>query len=1124
MKKDIEQILEQCIIKHAFINNYPKPGVVFLAIDSLFKDAKARSLISKAVIASINPESFDAVAGIASRGYLFSGIIANQFKDKGENLVQKVKCKGDTHYLQLDTTTEYSSDALQVLKSSMQQGKKYVLTDDLIATGGSLMAAIELIRKGGGKVNTAFVMTELTDFNAREQLKLQGVELISLLKLSQQDLQKLLQIQKCHDENSTTPITYQLSNHASGNKALIESNKGSTLNVHLASKSAIKQTATKAAFTGMMDPLSISISPYNTQSDVNAQPFGYNETILGAANRLKSLEKIVSTNENDVLVSMENGIRYEPETKSYVDFVHVIVKKGELTFSHTQDCCEIPVAVINAISKNKNQSFTETWGDAAVKLGLAKETTNPHQEASFGGISRTEHLSQALSSTLGKLKQKIMENQTTELEDQHFTINRFVELSGHKSISKFAKKGIFFTPTKNQINTKPINLYNHGCPVTKWNIDPDKVTRNNFQVFVTGDAFSVISPKIELTGANIVIHVGLEHANYSQDVLLQEALQLTRCAYEHGARSITIALPDQFHPITQCSDFNRLLMNLFKASGANKLYYYDKNYNGKLDEANLSKTLPLIISNQSDPSLYKIDRKEIQEYLKTSAISLDDQVMHVTREQKFKGTLAKFAPNNTEIIEALCGTESISELKIPEITGQAHIVLCCCANKSMAQKIADTMRMQGELVELYAIEGQGENATIPKDAKICGAVVTIVQSTRPNPDCIEETREYQKNGASSYLFEAAIIAKQAQLRGAQTINLINPYQFSARSDKAENNAKGKTGAYVQQNGMLLETAGVNHVITAECHDNHTMSGSYTGKKIKGSAISALSHISVKLAKEWLHDSNNSLQGQLRLVTPDAGAAKRTKELTELLQAVLGDSLCRTRVLGEKQRDSHKDDSALISSMNSGAVGINHHDKYLITDDETATGNTLCQAVESLVTNGAKNIAVVIVHNNISLDWLQRQMCLARFFYQGVSDLHFSDTHEMGSLTNSYDDLIATYAARSHLSKSQVEEQVFNWFKDTVCKNFSDKSEEHIMKEFERYKSMFAELKSKIRVHSLAEEFANKVLIKPYVEQLDAFEKVSTPATLTANPKLGFFKPAQQQVVSTQSVQAAYINL
>ncbi|MFA6301504.1 MAG: phosphoribosyltransferase family protein [Legionella sp.] len=933
MKNDIEQILEQCIIKHAFINNYPKPGVIFLAIDSLFKDAKARSLISKAVIASINPESFDAVAGIASRGYLFSGIIANQFKDKGENLVQKVKCKGDAHYLQLDTTTEYSSDALQVLKSSIQKGKKYVLTDDLIATGGSLMAAIELIRKGGGEVNTAFVMTELTDFNAREQLKLQGVELISLLKLSQQDLQKLLHIQKCHDENSTTPITYQLSNHASGDQALIESNKGSTL-------------------------------------------------------------------------------------------------------------------------------------------------------------------------------------QTTELVDQHFTINRFVELSGHKSMSKLAKKGIFFTPTKNQINTRPINLYNHGCPVTKWNIDPDKVTRNSFQVFVTGDAFSVISPKIELTGANIVIHVGLEHANYSQDVLLQEALQLTRCAYEHGARSITIALPDQFHPITHCSDFNRLLMNLFKASGANKLYYYDKNYTGKLDEANLSKTLPLIISNQSDPSLYKIDRKAIQEYLKTPATSLDEQVMHVTREHKFKGTLAKFAPNNTEIIEAFCGTESLSELNIPEITRQAHVVLCCSANKSMAQKIVNNMRMQGELVELYAIEGQGENATIPKDAKICGALVTIVQSTRPNPDCIEETREYQKNGASAYLFEAAIIAKQAQLRGAQTINLINPYQFSARSDKAENNAKGKTGAYVQQNGMLLETAGVNHVITAECHDNHTMSGSYTGKKIKGSAISALSHISVKLAKEWLHDSNNSLQGQLRLVTPDAGAAKRTKELTELLQAVLGDSLCRTRVLGEKQRDSHKDDSALISSMNSGAVGINHHDKYLITDDETATGNTLCQAVESLVNNGAKNIAVVIVHNNISLDWLQRQMCLARFFYQGVSDLHFSDSHEMGSLANSYDDLIATYVARSHLSKNQVEEQVFNWFKDTVCKNFSDKSEEHIMQEFERYKSMFAELKSKIRVHSLAEEFANKVLIKPYVEQLDTFEQI---------PKLGFFKPAEQQVVSRQSMQVLGFN-
>ena len=90
---------------------------------------------------------------------------------------------------------------------------------------------------------------------------------------------------------------------------------------------------------------------------------------------------------------------------------------------------------------------------------------------------------------------------------------------------------------------------------------------------------------------------------------------------------------------------------------------------------------------------------------------------------------------------------------------------------------------------------------------------------------------------------------QAHLRGADKINLINPYQFSARSDKAENNPKGRTGAYVQQNGMLLKAAGVNQVITAECHDAHTMSGSYTGKNIKGSVVSALSVMSTRIASE-----------------------------------------------------------------------------------------------------------------------------------------------------------------------------------------------------------------------------------------------------------------------------------
>lgn len=898
MKPLIQKLIEQIIIKKALINDYPNPGVTFVAIDHFFNDPTVRAIVSKAVIASVDPQAFDAVAGIASRGFMFSGIIANQFADKGENFIQKVKVKGDSRHVQIDTKTEYSSDSLQVLKNTIQKGKKYLLTDDLIATGGSIMTAIKLIRQCGGEVDTVFVMTELTDFNTRDLLKKEGVELISLLKFTDKDLQQLFEMQNTRDEHSTAAITFQLTHHAS-------------------------------------------------------------------------------------------------------------------------------------LSKEEN-------------------------------------------------------------EDQHFEINRRIDLRPEKFSTKHAKKGVFFAP-KAVINSKPINFYTHGCPVEQWDIDPEKVARNSFQVFATGDAFSVMSPDIELSGANIIIHAGLQHARYSPLVLLQEALQLCRCAYEHGARSVTIALPDQFHPMVHADDFNNLLLSLFKASGANKVYYYDKQYTGKLDETNLDATIDLTVAGKADAVHYQIDRKELSAFLQQpndTESDLDHKIMHFIRLRNFKRSWSKFSTAKADS-PSLTGQDALAEIKIPEIKVQPHVVLCCAANKPLAEKIAASLRMRGEMVRLYSVEGEGKEAKIPDAATLCGAVVTIIQSTRPNPEHVEETREYQNNGSSAYFFEAMMIAKQAQLRGAETVNLINPYQFNARSDKAENNFKGRTGAYVQQNGMLLEAAGVNQVITAECHDNHTMSGSYTGKKIKGSAVSALSIISTRLASEWVNDPEHPMQGQLRLVTPDAGAAKRTKELTELLQNIMGNKLCQTRVLGEKQRDSHKDDSALISSLNSGTVGINPLDKFLITDDETATGNTLCQAVEGLAKNGARDISVVVVHNNMPLDWLVRQLCLARFFYLGVNDLHFSDTNEMGVLAKSYEDLISSYAQRAHLSASDVEAQVVAWFKKNISANFTDKTEEHANEEFMRFKSQFNLLESKVRVHSLSHEFADKVTTKPYMVNPYAFEyKVS----------------------------------
>ncbi len=1134
----IDNILDVIIRKGAVKKDYPKKGVNFIVLEPFLNDPALRAKVAQLVSASINLDDFAGMAPIASRGYVFSGMITGINNELGEFPIQKVKAKGDPRYVQLEMKTEYSSDELQLLKNTVSPGGNYLVIDDLIATGGSVKTAVELIRQSGGVVDTVYVLTELVDFGARQALEKEGINLVSTLKFSNEDLDTLLHLQASYQEAPFAPLSYKLSHFEKGEQVLVKSNAAQpNLTVHLASQSPVKKELMELALKGLFEPLITQVNGHDSKSDVSEQPLG-NETKQGASNRLKQLEENLSDLKGELLVSMESGIRYDEEKKAHYDFVHVMLKKGETIYEHTQDCCQIPSDIMLGIAKDEDDDFNETWGEAAKRMGRADEANNPHKEKEFGGVSRSTHLFKAACHVLGQFKEAMISPFANELDTHTFNMNRLVKLNDEKATDEYADMGINFSAEVAAQHSRPINFYNQGAPVQKWNIDANKIARNNFKVFQTGDAFSVMSPDVDVSGANITINAGLKHEKYSPLVLIQEALQLCRCAYEHGARSVTVALPEELHPVMNHTDFNRLLMDLFKASGVNNLYFYDDNYKGKLDETNRTLEIPLTLSEQGpkvqESAPYHISKRELREYLKLpndlaqfkETTTSDDKMMHFTRRNQFKQLWAQFESDpKMDILNYLSDGKLLSKIDISDTKFRPHVVLCCSTNKPLAEKIAAYLRLQGEMVQLYAIDGQNDHASIPNEVRICGSVVTVVQSTHPSPNDVAATKLYKDSGASAYLFEAALIARQAHLRGAIRVNLINPYQFSARSDKAEDNVRGKTGAYVQQNGLLLKAAGVNQVITAECHDNHTMSGAYTSDTIRGSAVSALSVISARLAKEWLTDPKRTAQGQFRLVTPDAGAAKRTKELTQQLQVILGDKLCKNRVLGEKERSSHQDNSAEIKSLNAGEAGINPEHKHVLTDDETATGSTLCQAITGLKRDGAKDVSVIVVHNNLPLDWLLRQLCLARFLYLGVNDLHFSDTNEMGSMPYDYNDLLDTYARLSKLSYEDVERQVSVWFHDEITKKYNvkmpevedswlqsmtrsllnffgvnseieptqeEKAQAMERKAFTEFKSTFGQFESKISIHSLADEFANKVTTKPYMSNPYAFNhKVDT---------------------------------
>jgi phosphoribosylpyrophosphate synthetase len=641
-------------------------------------------------------------------------------------------------------------------------------------------------------------------------------------------------------------------------------------------------------------------------------------------------------------------------------------------------------------------------------------------------------------------------------------INRLAKLNTLQSQARYAKRGILFsTPTVQKLQDT-IDLYNHGFP--------EKASQNTFKIFDTGDAFSVVLPEVELNGVNVNIHVGVNHQSYSPLVLLHEALQLCRCASEHGAKEVTIALPEQYHPMLNPNDFNMLLLNFFKVSGAGSVYFYDQQYQGKISE--------------NIETLF-FQKEAVLDYLQWKPEgALDERIAHHMRRHSVTRVVSQFEMDHRDVEKLLSEDIAPANIQVPAMENAPHIVLCCSANQAFAKEVAESLTAHGETVKIYYLEGNAELSTIPSDAEICGAKVTIVQSTRPNPDDITLTHDYKINGSVGYFYEAMMIARQAHLRGSAHVNLVDPYQFNARSDKAEDNIKGKTGAYVQLNGALLEAAGVNHVITAECHDPHTLSGKYTGKKIKGSAVQALTLISKKIAEHWLQSSD---EGQFRLVKPDAGAAKRTKELAQTLKPILGKRLCESEVLGQKERGSHDDDSAKVTNLNSGNILINAKDKYVITDDETATGKTLCDAILNLKSQGAEDISVVVVHNNMPIDWLLRQLSLARFIYAGVSDLHFSNTQEMGTLAKIYEDLIQTYSRMNSSSATEVETQVADWFKENVTKFGFGSS-------FDSFKNTFSELSSRVIVHNLADSFVDKFTHKMKVQ----LASVQTQSVFAAN--------------------------
>lgn len=115
-----------------------------------------------------NHPSIDAVVGLDARGFLFSFTIASELGIGCIPIRKKGKLPGETH--KVEYTLEYGTDVFELQCGAIKNGQKVLIVDDLLATGGTLKAACELVRKAGGVIDGCLVVMELKVLNGRANL------------------------------------------------------------------------------------------------------------------------------------------------------------------------------------------------------------------------------------------------------------------------------------------------------------------------------------------------------------------------------------------------------------------------------------------------------------------------------------------------------------------------------------------------------------------------------------------------------------------------------------------------------------------------------------------------------------------------------------------------------------------------------------------------------------------------------------------------------------------------------------------------------------------------------------------------------------------------------------------
>jgi adenine phosphoribosyltransferase len=161
------------------IPDYPKPGIQFRDITTLIADPVGLRAAVDGLVWPFLTARVDLVAGIEARGFILGGAVAHELGRGFVPIRKKGKLPAKT--IGQDYQLEYGIDTIEIHADAIQPGDRVLVVDDLIATGGTAEAAIELVRRSGGEVVAAAFVVDLPDLGGANRLRDKGVAVRTLV-------------------------------------------------------------------------------------------------------------------------------------------------------------------------------------------------------------------------------------------------------------------------------------------------------------------------------------------------------------------------------------------------------------------------------------------------------------------------------------------------------------------------------------------------------------------------------------------------------------------------------------------------------------------------------------------------------------------------------------------------------------------------------------------------------------------------------------------------------------------------------------------------------------------------------------------------------------------------------